>query len=181
MNRSSGPCTTAGKAISSQNALKHGLASGRIIIKGEDPAEYQAALDGFLEDLNPEGEIETALAHEIANAQWFKARSLRFQADAFNTYKPDGQHVLPPDLPVLIRYQTASERAFYRALKTLQELQKTRKSAPRQFVSQKPVQTPEELAEEASFQESIDYMEAFAVRMGHRNRPIPDSILTKTA
>jgi hypothetical protein len=181
MNRSSGPCTTAGKAISSQNALKHGLASGRIIIKGEDPAEYQAALDGFLEDLNPEGEIETALAHEIANAQWFKARALRFQAAAFNTYTPDGQHVLPPDLPVLIRYQTASERAFYRALKTLQELQKTRKSAPRQFVSQKPVQSSEEQAEEAALQESIAVMEAFAVRMGHRNRPIPDSILTKTA
>jgi hypothetical protein len=176
-----GPRTPAGKAISSQNALKHGLASRRIIIEGEDPAEYQSALDGYLQDLNPEGQIETALAHEIANAQWFKARSLRFQAEAFNTYTPDGQHVLPPDLPVLIRYQTASERAFYRALNTLQALQKARKSAPRQFVSQKPAPRPEESTEEASFQETLDYMESFAVRMGLRNRPIPDEILTRTA
>jgi hypothetical protein len=160
MNRSSGPVTSAGKAISSQNALKHGLASGRIIIEGEDPAEYQAALDGYLQDLHPEGPVETALVHEIANAQWFKARSLRLQAEAFNTYTPDGQHVLPPDLPVLIRYQTANERAFYRALKTLQEQQKIRQSIPRQFVSQKPAPSPDEHAEETSFQETLDYMEA---------------------
>jgi hypothetical protein len=181
MNRSSGPVTSAGKATSSQNALKHGLASGRIIIEGEDPAEYQVALDGFLQDLNPEGQIETALVHEIANAQWFKARALRFQAEAFNTYKPDGQHVLPPDLPVLIRYQTASERAFYRALKTLQELQKTRQSAPRQFVSQKPAPSPEEAAEEASFQDTLDYMESFAVRMGLRSQAESDRIRARTA
>jgi hypothetical protein len=130
MNPSTGPRSLAGKAISSQNALKHGLASGRIIIEGEDPAEYQVALDGFLQDLNPEGQIETALVHEIANAQWFKARSLRFQAEAFNTYTPDGQHVLPPDLPVLLRYQTASERAFYRALKTLQTFKRKENRPP---------------------------------------------------
>jgi hypothetical protein len=45
MNASTGPRTAAGKAISSQNALKHGLASGRLIIEGEDPADYQANLD----------------------------------------------------------------------------------------------------------------------------------------
>jgi hypothetical protein len=181
MNRSCGPVTRAGKAISSQNALKHGLASGRLIIKGEDPAEYQVALDGYLRDLQPEGEIETALVHEIANAQWFKARAIRFQADAFNTYKPGGQHVLPPDLPVLLRYQTASERAFYRALKTLQAVQKERKSTQRQFVSQKPAPSPEEQAEEAGFQETLDYMESFAVRMGLRTQEESDKIRARTA
>jgi hypothetical protein len=60
-------------------------------------------------------------------------RAIRFQAIAFDN-APEG--TLPPELGVLIRYQSASERAFYRALRTLQALQKERKSTERQFVSQ---------------------------------------------
>jgi hypothetical protein len=40
------------------------------------------------------------------------------------------------DLGVLIRCQSANERGFYRALKTLQTIQKERKSTPKEFVSQ---------------------------------------------
>jgi hypothetical protein len=136
MNASTGPRTAAGKAISSQNSLKHGLASGRLIIEGEDPADYQANLDEYLADLKPVGKTETALVTEIANAQWFKDRAYRFQAIAFDNHTPTPEQTVPPELGVLIRYQTASERAFYRALKALQTLQKERKSAPSPFVSQ---------------------------------------------
>jgi hypothetical protein len=146
MNASTGPRTAAGKAISSQNALKHGLASNRLIIEGEDPADYQTNLDEFLTDLQPVGKLEVELATEIANAQWFKARALRFQAIAFDNHTPTPNHTVPPELGVLIRYQTTNERAFYRALKTLQTLQKERKSAPApaddQFVSQNQTTAP---------------------------------------
>jgi hypothetical protein len=152
MNASTGPRTAAGKAISSQNSLKHGLASGRLIIEGEDPADYQTNLDEYLADLKPVGKTETALVTEIANAQWFKDRALRFQAIAFNNHVPTAGHTVPPELGVLIRYQSASERAFYRALKTLQALQKERKSASRQFVSQIHVLAPQEQEMEAQIQ-----------------------------
>jgi hypothetical protein len=156
MSVSTGPRTAAGKAISSQNSLKHGLASGRLIIEGEDPANYQANLDEYINDLKPVGKTELALVTEIANAQWFKDRAYRFQAIAFDNHVPTAEHTVPPELGVLIRYQTANERAFYRALKTLQALQKERKVTPKQFVSQIHVLAPQEDEMEARIQAGED-------------------------
>ena len=39
--RSTGPRTEAGKAVSSCNAWKHGLTAARALMPGEDPAEYE--------------------------------------------------------------------------------------------------------------------------------------------
>jgi hypothetical protein len=134
--QSTGPRTEAGKAISSQNALKHGLASGTLIIEGEKMEDYLALLNGFTTDFAPVDQIETALVHEIAKAYWLKDRALRFQAIAFNITAPHlDKMAAPMDLPVLLRYQIAQERTFYRALKTLQTTQKERKSEQKQFVS----------------------------------------------
>lgn len=47
-NRSHRPRTSHGKAICSGNSLKHGLACGRVIIPGEDPAEFEALLSGLM-------------------------------------------------------------------------------------------------------------------------------------
>jgi hypothetical protein len=95
----------------------------------------------------------------MANAQWFKARALRFQAFAFDNHTPT------PDLGVLIRYQTTSERAFYRGLKTLQALQKERKSAPvtrdTQFVSQIPVRHSANEVEGVEFAPQSAQMSSF--------------------
>ena len=45
---STGPRTDEGKAIASQNSLKHGLASGTLLIPGEDPAAYEALVADFI-------------------------------------------------------------------------------------------------------------------------------------
>jgi hypothetical protein len=139
---STGPRTAEGKARSSQNALKHGLAAGILIIPGENQADFDALLAGFLSDYQPEGQTETLIVHDIAKAYWLKDRAIRFQTIAFEITIPHLHKMAAPiDLPVLIRYQSANERTFYRAIKTLQDLQKQRKSAPKQFVSQKSPDT----------------------------------------
>jgi hypothetical protein len=174
--QSTGPRTAEGKARSSMNALKHGLASGQLIIPGEDPAVYDALLNGFLTDYRPINQIETALVHEITKAYWLKDRALRFQTIAFEITMPHLEKMAAPmDLSVLIRYQSANERNFYRAIKTLQGIQKERKSAPvglelsysldqpeiekaaePEFVSQTAPQTPgEELASLLKAREEI--------------------------
>jgi hypothetical protein len=138
--KSTGPRTEAGKAISSQNALKHGLASGTLFIEGENPEDYQAILGGFVTDFAPINQIETALVHELTKAYWLRDRARRFQTVAFNITIPHLHKMAAPfDLPVLLRYESGQDRAFYRALKTLQTIQKERKSPPTEFVSQKPV------------------------------------------
>jgi hypothetical protein len=137
---STGPRTDAGKSRSSQNAFRHGLSTGQLIIPGENIEDYEALLNGFLSDYQPANHIETALVHEIAKSYWLKDRAIRFQAIAFNITMPHLDKMAAPlDLSVLIRYQSANERAFYRALNTLRDLQKQRRSQPNGFVSQTPV------------------------------------------
>ena len=129
-NTSTGPRTEAGKATSSQNSLRHGLASGKLLMPGEDPAEFESLLEGLLSDWEPDSNTERLLVHNMAKHQWLVDRAIRLQGEALAA-SPDPT-VLPASFPVLLRYQTTNERAFYRAQKCLEDWQ----SARQQFVSQ---------------------------------------------
>jgi hypothetical protein len=145
-NASTGPRTAEGKARSSMNALKHGLASSQLIIEGEILADFESLEASLLEEHAPATPTEALLVKEMAKSYWLKDRAIRFQAVAFNITAPHLHKMAAPmDLGVLIRYQSAHERAFYRALKTLQTIQKERKSAPKQFVSQTRPTDPDKL------------------------------------
>ena len=144
-----GPRTQAGKAASSKNSFKHGLASGRILIEGEDPAEFEALVADLEADYRPATETEALLVHDLAKFHWLADRAIRLQAVAFAA---SALPEMPASLNVLIRYQTTNQRAFQTTLKSLQALQKERKAAEQtaarantqEFVSQTPVQTPED-------------------------------------
>jgi hypothetical protein len=136
-----GPRTQAGKAASSKNSFKHGLASGRILIEGEYPADFDALVSDLEADYQPATETEALLVHDLAKFHWLADRAIRLQAEAFAACAfPE----LPASLNVLIRYQTTNQRAFQTTLKSLQALQKERKLAELQrtpeFVSQ-PAET----------------------------------------
>ena len=146
-----GPTTPEGKATCSGNSLKHGLASGRVIIPGEDPAEFEALLSDLIKEHAPSNETESLLVQQMAQSWWLMQRAIRIQNEAFTENRVDTHK-----LALFLRYQTTYERAFYRALNTLLKLSRTRgvrstsasalkeavssrhKSAP-EFVSQKLV------------------------------------------
>lgn len=65
-----GPRTPEGKAISSQNALKHGLTSRLPVLPSEDPAEYQAFVQTQIGEWQPEGPDFIAAVHEYADICW---------------------------------------------------------------------------------------------------------------
>jgi hypothetical protein len=138
LNQSTGPRTEEGKAISSMNALKHGLASGALIIKGEDPAEFAALKAGLEKDFQPANTIESTLVANLAKSQWLTDRAIRLQKLAYDARDFDQWLAAPVELSVLIRYQNTNHRAFITTLKTLQTIQKERKLAEKEFVSQTP-------------------------------------------
>jgi hypothetical protein len=130
-NHSTGPRTPEGKAISSANSLKHGLASGRLLLRDEDPAEFEALVLAFEKDHQPANTAEAVLVYDLAKYHWLTDRAIRFQQGLFF----DSGAVDTFALPVLIRYQNTNHRAFLATLKALQTLQKERKSQDDEFVS----------------------------------------------
>jgi hypothetical protein len=72
--RSTGPQTAKGKAVSSQNAIRHGLLSSKLLLDDEDPAEFDALLLDLQRSLNPVSVVEDALVERIALSLWRQRR-----------------------------------------------------------------------------------------------------------
>jgi hypothetical protein len=77
--KSTGPRTTRGKEKSKFNALKHGLLSKALLLKDESRVEYNVLLNGLLEDLQPQGKLETVLVENLAVLLWRKRRLLQVE------------------------------------------------------------------------------------------------------
>ncbi len=135
--RATGPRTPEGKQISSRNSLRHGLASGAILIPGEDPALLNALEDALFEEHQPANPTEALLVEDMVKHHWLKDRALRLQGEALATAAP-GE--LPASFALLLRYQTANDRAFHKALATLTALKKEQLAQEREFVSQQEEQ-----------------------------------------
>jgi len=129
---STGPRTEAGKAVSARNATKHGLASGQLIVPGENPTEFESLLNNLLQEHHPASPSEELLVGEIAQSWWLTQRAIRLQNECFTL---DGG-VDEKRLSLLLRYQTTHQRAFHKALNTLGRLQKERRKLELGFVSQ---------------------------------------------
>ena len=82
--KSTGPKTAEGKAVVSQNVVKHGLFAAEAVITGENPADYEAFHDQFLVELAPYGMIETLLAERIISLAWRLQRVERMQNQAID-------------------------------------------------------------------------------------------------
>ena len=82
--RSTGPKSAAGKAASSANALRHGLAAARaVVLPDEDADAYERLRQGVLADLAPAGALQEALAQRIVVLLWRLDRAARLEAELF--------------------------------------------------------------------------------------------------
>jgi len=68
--RATGPRTPSGKERSKRNALKHGIFSQAVVLKGESQAEFQSLLERLLDELQPEGALEGLLVEKLATLNW---------------------------------------------------------------------------------------------------------------
>ncbi len=77
---SCGPRTAAGKAKCSRNALKHGLLSMSVLMRGEKEEQFRDLRDGLMEELLPTGDLECVLFDRIVSAAWRLKRVLQLEA-----------------------------------------------------------------------------------------------------
>ena len=75
--KSHGPATAEGRARSSQNALRHGLAvrdaalpTVSVVLDDESPADFQRLLDSYLDEFTPTSPLEVELIETMVSARW---------------------------------------------------------------------------------------------------------------
>jgi len=68
--KSTGPNTPQGKAVVSQNALKHGLSARHDVITTESQADFDLHRDALLAELHPLSPMESILADRIVSLSW---------------------------------------------------------------------------------------------------------------
>jgi hypothetical protein len=68
--KSTGPTTAAGKAIASQNALRHGLLSRRVLLPGEDHDAYVGFCAEFRSACEAVGAAEESCVEQMISAAW---------------------------------------------------------------------------------------------------------------
>ena len=154
--QSTGPQTPAGIENSKHNATRHGLTGKQLVIKGEDPAQFDALRAALVEQHAPASELEAMLVEEIAQNWWRLQRAKKVESQVVDLYgllectvDPDARKAFQ----TISRYLTGIERAWRRASTELAALQKARldseaeaqpKTVPAKlgFVSQNPPVTP---------------------------------------
>lgn len=121
--RSTGPRTPAGKAKSSMNRLTHGLRSDKTILRDEDPAEWEATVQAWLDIYQPQDRKEDELVNEIVHAHWqLKRARKRLEEVEFNlpgnawNWTEENQKLFAN----FTRYKTTAERSFNRWYKEME-------------------------------------------------------------
>ncbi len=92
---STGPKTDEGKAIASQNAVKHGFFAKNDVILGEDPAAYEQHRADIYDEYFPMTPTESVLTQRIASLTWRLMRADRLQTTTINTLVTRGQSETP--------------------------------------------------------------------------------------
>jgi len=93
--KSTGPKTKAGRAASGKNAIKHGILSREVLVRGlnikESNREFTALHKRFCDQLEPDGPLEEALVDQIVTALWRLRRALTAESGEI-ALSVDGGH-----------------------------------------------------------------------------------------
>ena len=144
--KSRGPATPEGKAISSMNALRHGLAASRPLLPGESAEAFDELLREYIEEYEPVGRGELDLVHRMVVSKWREQRAWTLETAAFSRrMAPSSSEDASASDPATVlstafasftgdsrflecfyRHENSITRRFDRALERLLDLQERR-------------------------------------------------------
>jgi hypothetical protein len=147
--KSHGPLTEESKHASSQNSRTHGILAKKVVLAGESQEEFDALLDSFLAEHQPETPTERDLIERMATARWRQERVWNAETAgldneirrpryhegedyatltfvAFRTLSDDSSV-----LALLNRYEARFERQFHAALTAFLNLRRKRRTEER--------------------------------------------------
>jgi hypothetical protein len=77
--KSRGPKTPEGKAISSMNAVRHGITARTLALQNEDQGQFIQILNAYCDHLVPTNQAEVDLISDMVAARWRLLRIWRYQ------------------------------------------------------------------------------------------------------
>jgi hypothetical protein len=83
-SKSRGPKTPAGKAKSSQNAIKHGIFAQVIVLRNENADLFEELTQDYVRRFEPRDEVELAIVEQMIAATWRLSRCWSMQAQTMN-------------------------------------------------------------------------------------------------
>ena len=123
--KSTGPVTPEGKAISSRNRVSAGFNSTTTyFLNDEQEDDFWQLLEDFTNQYQPADITEQVLVEKMVHNQWLSLRAIRYQRNRL--FYREFNDPMPPDLGLLIRYQNSADRAFFKARTELVKAQKER-------------------------------------------------------
>ena len=129
---STGPSTPEGIANAKHNATRHGLTGKQVVIKGEDPAQYDALRQQLVHDYSPSSEREAMLVEDISQNYWRLQRARRIEAQVIDKFGETAIIFDPEAIRAfrnVTRYVNSIERSWRSSTRLLDALQKARRKA----------------------------------------------------
>ena len=160
--KSHGPQTPEGMAISSANSLRHGMTAKAILLANEQPRAYCQLAEAYYTKLQPADDVEKDIIDQMIISKWLQRRDWSNEAGLFDLEMDDQAKKVDAQFPkidpasryamafkaladgskaiqLLIRYQAAHQRAYYKALDTLLKL-RAQPQPPAQPESTEPIE-----------------------------------------
>jgi len=152
--KSTGPTSATGKAVSSMNALKSGIHAKTLVLPSEKLADLEQLIDEYYQRHQPASPEARLYLDEVIHCEWLLRRyrtaetqMWQYQAQsacADEQKYPLGKSATGHSTPFSkLQYRVdATRRAYHRALKALQELQAEAEAAPAPLPAPEPAGQP---------------------------------------
>ncbi len=131
--QSTGPKTNEGKAMVSQNAVKHGVFSKHILLDGESQKEFEALAMEFYEQFHPQSFLGNLILERALAAAWRLSRITQMESMLINhvtrsAFNDGGitdvlSGPMGDRLALLSRYEITLEKILFRSLDELRTTQ----------------------------------------------------------
>ena len=130
-HNATGPVTPEGKAVSSQNAVTHGLTGRQPVLPYENQIEFDRVHQRFVAQLKPASEHQHCLVQVVASACWRLRRLDRIEAASLDLLTHPDASSQSPDHQIaasmgntpgeiadkILRHRNAAERSYHRAFR----------------------------------------------------------------
>jgi hypothetical protein len=180
---SHGPVTDAGRKRSRMNALRHGITGQVTTMTDEDRAAHDAFTKPLIQDLAPQGAMETQLAHRIATDSWRLNRISAVEDNLFALGQLQNGGQACPDVPqidaALTTAHTFSLESKQLQLLTLYE-QRINRSLQKNLAILKDLQAVRKVAHEAAMKEAAALLKLSEMR-GMEYSPEKDGFVFSTS